>query len=277
MSSLRFLLVAALAAAAFPAAAAETANAMFLIAGRELVDPNFEKTVVLVTHPEQGSPFGVIINRPLTDRLSDVMPDQPSLKGRKDVLYFGGPVARQGLVFLVRSSNPPPGAVLVLPGVFFTADTDLIESLLKRPNPLEGLRVFAGYSGWGPGQLQREIARGGWHVAPADSKTVFDKDPKGVWPELIERATSKQTRSEGEGMMANTRFDAANRAGDEDGGSASPVTHHPTAASFFRYEFSAVSHRPLRAPPGVTSPTKSLGPLFRPSARPVTRLATDPR
>ena len=200
----RCLIVAAFAAVVVPAAvptnAAETANAIFLIAGRELVDPNFEKTVVLVTHPPQGSPFGVIINRPLAERLSDVMPDQPSLKGRKDVLYSGGPVARQGLVFLVRSPKPPPGAVLVLPGVFFTADTDFIESLLNRPNPLEGLRIFAGYSGWGPGQLQREIARGGWHVAPADAATVFDKDPKWVWPELIERATSKQTRNEEPGL-----------------------------------------------------------------------------
>jgi putative transcriptional regulator len=200
MCFFRFLLIAALAAAALPAAAAETANAIFLIAGRELVDPNFERTVVLVTHPEHGSPFGVIINRPLSERLADVMPDQPSLKGRKDVLYSGGPVARQGLVFLVRSSKPPPGAVLVLPGVFFTADTDLIESLLNRSDPLEGLRIFAGYSGWGPGQLQREIARGGWHVAPADAATVFDKDPKWIWPELIGRATSKQTRNEEPGL-----------------------------------------------------------------------------
>lgn len=195
----RFLLAAILAVAAPAAPAAEGgANAIFLIAGRELVDPNFEKTVVLVTYPDGGgAPLGVIINRPLTDRLADVMPDQPSLKGRKDVLYFGGPVARQGLVFLVRSSNPPPGAALLLPNVFFTADTDLIERLLSRPNPLEGLRVFAGYSGWGPGQLQREIARGGWHVAPADAKTVFDKDAKSIWPELIERATTKQTKGEG--------------------------------------------------------------------------------
>ena len=200
----RVLLAAILAVAAPVAPAAESgANAIFLIAGRELVDPNFEKTVVLVTHPRQGAPFGVIINRPLTDRLSEIMPDQPSLKGRKEVLYFGGPVARQGLVFLVRSANPPPNAVMVLPDVFFTADTDLIENLLKRPNPLEGLRVFAGYSGWGPGQLQREMARGGWHVAPADSKTVFDKDPKSIWPELIERATIRQTRGDGETPAAS--------------------------------------------------------------------------
>jgi putative transcriptional regulator len=195
---LRFLIVSALVSGAATAWAAEGgANAIFLVATRELVDPNFEKTVVLVTNPPSGTPFGIIINRPLPDRLADAMPDQPALKGRKDVLFSGGPVARQGLVFLVRGPTPPPGALLVLPDLFFTADADLIESLLQRKNPLEGVRVFSGYSGWGPGQLQREIARGDWRVLPADVATIFDKDPKWIWPEMIERAMSKQARTGG--------------------------------------------------------------------------------
>jgi putative transcriptional regulator len=194
-----FLIVTTLAAVAAPVPAAEMqANAIFLVAAREMRDPFFEKSVVLVTHPLRGAPIGVIINRPLTDRLSEVFPGEPSLKERKDVLYFGGPVARQGLVFLVRSAKPPEGALLLLPDVYFTSDPELIGTLLQRTNPLEGLRVFAGYSGWGPGQLQNEITRGGWHVLPADAATVFDKDPKWIWPELIERATARQVwRDEG--------------------------------------------------------------------------------
>jgi putative transcriptional regulator len=195
---LRFLIVAFLVATSVPAWSAEGgANAIFLVAGRNLADPNFAQTVVLVTHPPEGAPIGVIINRPLPDLLADVLSDQPLLKGRKDVLYFGGPVSRQGLVFLVRSPKPPPGATPVLPNVFFVSDPDLIEKLLQRKNPLEGLRVYAGYSGWGPGQLQREIARGDWFVTPADAATVFDRDPKGIWPELIERATTRQTKKPG--------------------------------------------------------------------------------
>jgi putative transcriptional regulator len=207
----RFFSMVVVLAAVAPAGAAETPNSIFLIAARELVDPNFEKTVVLVTYPSRGSPIGVVINRPLTERLADVMPGQPSLKGRKDVLYYGGPVARQGLVFLVRSPNPPAGALRVLPDVYFTSDPELIESLLNRPNPLDGLRIFAGYSGWGPGQLQREIARGDWRVAPADARTVFDKDPKWVWPELIERATIKQAREE----SPSTEFRTGGLTADE--------------------------------------------------------------
>jgi len=180
-------------AASLAVAAENMGNAIFLVARRGMSDPNFRETVVLVTHPPRGAPFGVIINRPLGQRLSDVFPDQPSLKGRKDVLYFGGPVGRQGLVFLVRSPEPPQGVMRVLRDVFFTSDVELIESLLQREDPLRGLRIFAGYSGWAPGQLQNEIARGGWHVVPADAETLFNKDPAGIWPELIERATTKQT------------------------------------------------------------------------------------
>jgi putative transcriptional regulator len=188
-----FLLALALAVPVAAAAAEGAANAIFLIAARELNDPNFHQTVVLVTHSKEGGPWGVIINRPLRQRLSEVFTDQETLKGRKDVLYFGGPVQRDGLVFLVRSASRPPRSVALLRDVYFTGDTDWIDEQLKRPEPTRGLRVYAGYAGWAPGQLQREIARGGWHVHPADAETVFDKAPSRIWPELIERATAKRT------------------------------------------------------------------------------------
>lgn len=192
-SALRFLLI--LIAFSAPAGAAEgDANAIFLVASAELLDPNFRETVVLVTQPREGGPWGVIINRPLEQRLSEIFTEFETLKNRKDVLFFGGPVAPDGLVFLVRSPEPPPRAVAVLRDVWFVGDVEWIEGLLKRPEPTRGLRVYAGYSGWAPGQLQAEIARGGWHVLPADAATVFEADPARVWPELIKRATTTRTR-----------------------------------------------------------------------------------
>ncbi len=193
MSRIAGILV--LAALAAPAGAADdAANAIFLVASLELKDPNFRETVVLVTHPREGGPWGVIINRPLDHRLSEVFTEYETLKNRKDVLFFGGPVAREGLVFLVRSVKPPPRAVAVLRDVYFISDIDWIEGLLQRPEPTRGLRVYEGYSGWAPGQLQREIERGGWHVMPADAETVFEKDPARIWPELIKRAATLKTR-----------------------------------------------------------------------------------
>jgi putative transcriptional regulator len=189
-----FILTTMAAGCAAVAAAEMQANAIFLVADPGLQDPNFRETVVLVTHPREGGPWGVIINRPLDHRLNEVFTEYETLKNRKDVLFFGGPVARDGLVFLVRSSKPPPRAVPVLRDVYFISDIDWIDGLLQRPEPTRGLRVYSGYSGWAPGQLQSEISRGGWHVLPADAETVFDKDPAHIWPELIKRATTRQTR-----------------------------------------------------------------------------------
>lgn len=194
--SLRIALLALALAVPLAAPAAErAANAIFLVASRELNDPNFRQTVILVTHPRQGGPWGVIINRPLNRRLSEVFADQETLQGRQEVLHFGGPVGRDGLVFLIRSPEPPPRSVALLRDVYFTGDTDWIEEQFKRAEPTRDLRVFAGYSGWAPGQLQREIERGGWHIQPADAETVFDTEPSRIWPELIERATAKRTRN----------------------------------------------------------------------------------
>lgn len=174
-------------------AAEDTANSIFLVARRGLPDPNFRQTVVLVTKPRVGAPIGVIINRPLEQRLSEIFTEFETLKNREDVLYFGGPVKPDGLVFLVRARERPARGMSVLKDVYFTGDTELIEKLLKRKNPTEGLRVFAGYSGWAPEQLQREIARGDWHILPANAETVFQKDPTNIWPELIKRAGVRKT------------------------------------------------------------------------------------
>ena len=187
-------LTVVLAAPAAAVSAEDAANGVFLVAKRGLRDPNFRETVVLITKPQDGGPFGVIVNRPLEMRLSQIFSEFESLKDRKDVLFFGGPVKPNGFVFLVRSNERPPRAMSVLKDIFFTGDTELIEKLLRRPNPTDGLRVFAGYSGWGPGQLQQEIARGDWLIVPASAETVFTKNPGGLWQELIKKAGVRKTQ-----------------------------------------------------------------------------------
>mgnify|MGYP001361144205 CR=1 FL=1 len=193
---IRLVLLAVMFSAPLRALGAENiANAIFLVASGGLKDPNFRETVVLVTQPPRGGPWGVIINRPLEQRLSEVFTEYETLKGRKDVLHSGGPVQRDGLVFLVRTTEPPPRSVPVLKDVHFVSDLDWIDALFKRPDPTRGLRVYYGHAGWAPGQLQNELERGGWHVVPADAATVFDKDPEHIWPELIKRATTRPARA----------------------------------------------------------------------------------
>ena len=207
MRSLFFFLLVSLllAVAPAPVAAQEIANSIFLVAQRGMRDPNFRETVVLVTQPQRGGPFGVIINRPLEHRLSEVFSEFESLKGHKDVLYFGGPVQPDGLVFLVRAKTRPPRGMSVLKDVYFTGDIDLLEELLQRRQPTEGLKVFAGYSGWGPGQLQHEIGRGDWYILPADAATIFQEDASQIWPELIKRAGVRKTRYAQDLLTADER------------------------------------------------------------------------
>lgn len=177
------------------AEAERDASGIFLVAKREMRDSRFRETVVLVTQPREGGPIGVIINKPLAHRLAEVFPEYEGLKNRKDVIYFGGPVAPQGPVVLLRAEKAPANSLQVLKDVFFITDADVVDGLLKRKDPTRGLRVFAGYSGWAPGQLQGELARGDWHVLPADSGTVFDQPAREVWPELEQRATTKHTNT----------------------------------------------------------------------------------
>jgi len=183
----------ALAIMAADAIAADIANGIFLIAKHEMRDPRFKETVLLVTQPPEGGPFGVIVNRPLPRLLSEVFPEMGAFKGRKDVLFLGGPVEPDRVLFLVRTAKPPERSVHVLKDVYFTGDAGLIDALIKRANPARTLRVFAGYSGWAPGQLQNEMERGDWYVLPADADTIFEKDVSRIWPDLVQRAMARPT------------------------------------------------------------------------------------
>lgn len=187
-----FFLATMIACGSAVMAAEMEANAIFLVAKREMRDARFQETVILVTQPREGGPWGVIVNKPLETRLSEIFTGHEPLKKSKDVIFFGGPVMPDGLVFLARAAKPPPRSVPLLKDVYFTGDADWIDEQLKRPDPTRGLRVYAGYAGWGAGQLQNELARGDWLVAPADAATVFDRDPSLVWPELIRRASAKR-------------------------------------------------------------------------------------
>jgi len=181
-------LVLALAAAA-PALAQQNlpANGLFLVAKPGLTDPNFARTVVLVTQTEDASTVGVIINRPSTLRLSQFLSREFTTQHYRDPIYFGGPVMRHALVALFRSDVVPENiAYHVLKGVYLTRDPENIEKLLA--NPKARYRLYAGISGWAPRQLQSEFMRDGWYVLPADEATVFREKPEGMWEELLERA-----------------------------------------------------------------------------------------
>lgn len=163
------------------------ANGVLLVAKPSLTDPNFSKTVVLVTQTEDGGTVGVIINRTTTLRLSQFLSEEFPIGNYREPIFFGGPVMRNVLVSLFRSETPPAApAFHVLKDVYLTMHPDNIERLLK--DPAARYRIYAGFSGWIPRQLESEMMRDGWYFLPADEATIFRAKTDDLWEELVEQA-----------------------------------------------------------------------------------------
>jgi putative transcriptional regulator len=178
---------------AWPAFAEEPVGAILLVARKDMPDPFFRNSVVLVTNATIA-PLGVIINKPTDVKLSKALPEEKGLASREDKLFFGGPVAADELVFVFRAATRPEEALPVKDDLYFSTSKALLEKMLARDNPLDGLRIFAGHAGWAPGQLEGEIQRGDWHLAPADAGTVFTPKPEILWPELYSRTAATKVR-----------------------------------------------------------------------------------
>ena len=158
-------------------------STLLLVARAELPDSNFKDAVVLVMNNIGPAPAGIIINRPTKIPVSVLFPDLEHLGQLDDKVYFGGPVEIALVSFLFRADTPPEHATQVLDGVYVSTNRELLRKLLGRANPMESLRIFIGYSGWGPGQLEREIARGDWTLASAEAGAIFDGKSEHPWPE----------------------------------------------------------------------------------------------
>ena len=170
------------------------ARGKFLVASRQLLDPNFSQTVVLLIDYQEHGAMGLIINRPSELKLSEALPEIEELQQRPDTIYLGGPVARNQLLLLIRTSSPPEGSHQVFADIYVSSSQTVIERMIKDSKVEERFRLYAGYAGWGAGQLDSEIAMGGWHVMQADVETVFDRSASEVWPDLIYRSSAQWVR-----------------------------------------------------------------------------------
>ena len=165
---------------------------LFLVARPELEDPLFKESVVLMFPPSvvsaEGLVIGLIVNRPARIALSEIFPNDDTLKNRSQTAYFGGPVdvLAPGVVF--RSSKAVKQAVLLFGDVYVSFDSDFIKELLKKPGKTPDMRLFVGRSQWLPGQLQNEMAIGAWHSVRADTNLIFSASPQSLWRKLFERA-----------------------------------------------------------------------------------------
>jgi putative transcriptional regulator len=155
-----------------------------LIAGPTLLDPNFARTVVLVGEHNEDGALGVVLNRPSETTVAEAVPDLEDLAETDDPVHVGGPVQPSAVLVLAEYEDPDEDAQLVIGPVGFVAvDEDGDRAAVE----LGRARVFAGYAGWGPGQLEAELEREDWIVADGRPEDVFDDDAPTLWSRVLDR------------------------------------------------------------------------------------------
>jgi putative transcriptional regulator len=155
-----------------------------LVAGSGLDDPNFRRTVVLIGEHGDDGAMGVVLNRVSAVTVEDAVPPIAALTAPGDLVHVGGPVQPQAVVVLADFVDPAHAEALVVESVGFLP-SEVIE--VAEIGELRAVRVFAGYAGWGPGQLEGELEDGSWVVLPAMPADVFTTAPERLWSEVLRR------------------------------------------------------------------------------------------
>ena len=163
-----------------------------LIAAPTMSDPRFAHTVILMVRHDQTGAFGIVINRPVGERSIAVLLEaagdiHPDVEGSVRV-FAGGPVQTE-LGFVVHSADYHRGETVDVDGrVAMTASREILRDIGRNQGPVKSLFAF-GYAGWGPGQLEGEMARHNWFTAPEEPKLIFDDDRDNLWEETMARRT----------------------------------------------------------------------------------------
>jgi putative transcriptional regulator len=155
-----------------------------LVAMPQLADPNFRRSVVLLVHHDDDGTFGLVLNRP-TPLLALELCEGLGIEWRGDAamrVCGGGPVQPDtGWVLLGEAHDLE--AQPVADGIFVAESLEALRNVAK--DPPRRARLFLGYAGWGPGQLQEELAQGAWIVAPISAEAVFSDDHDSLWERVV--------------------------------------------------------------------------------------------
>jgi putative transcriptional regulator len=154
-----------------------------LVASPALLDPNFKRTVVLITeHNEEGA-AGLVLNRPSDAEVSELVPQLEPLVDDDDRIWMGGPVQQNAVLVLGEFLDPDDAAVPLFGSLGFPSldEPDEVVPLTTRR------RIFAGYAGWGSGQLEDELAREDWILEPAQNDDAFTETPNELWADVLRR------------------------------------------------------------------------------------------
>jgi putative transcriptional regulator len=158
-----------------------------LIAGPGLFDPNFRRTVVLIAeHNEEGA-IGIVLNRPSEVTVEEAAPALSPLVGADTRVFVGGPVQPQAAVVLADFEDPGHAGLLAFGSIGFLIGHVELESATG----IRRARAFAGYAGWGEGQLEQELEEDSWILEPARPEDVFSEDPDRLWSGILRRKGPK--------------------------------------------------------------------------------------
>jgi putative transcriptional regulator len=169
----------------------EPAAGRLLVATPVLADPNFERSVVLLLDVDENGALGVVLNRPTTVPVGEVLPDWADLVAVPDVLFQGGPVSTDSALAVATvpeqaslDDEDPVGFRRLFGG---TGIVDLDAPTEVVAPGLSSLRIFAGYAGWGTAQLEAEIEADSWYVLPAEEGDLFAADAERLWSRVLRR------------------------------------------------------------------------------------------
>jgi putative transcriptional regulator len=161
----------------------ESLRGRLLIASPALLDPNFRRTVVLVVAHDEDGAVGLVLNRGTDTEVADAVPELAVLVDSGDTVSVGGPVQSEAVVVLAEWDQPEEAGTLVFDDVGLMgadAESDRVEAATRR------VRVFAGYAGWGGGQLEAELEEPSWILEPARAEDVFGDEPD-LWASVLRR------------------------------------------------------------------------------------------
>ena len=159
-----------------------------LVATPPLEDPNFDRTVVFVLEHHDEGAIGVVLNRPSIESLDEPLDRWIDLQSSPSSVFVGGPVEQNALIALARTPAPlDEGDEHLSPIAGRVASADLTADPALVAGAVEGIRIFRGYAGWGPGQLETEIEAGAWLVLDSEPDDVFSGDPDELWRSVLRR------------------------------------------------------------------------------------------
>lgn len=158
-----------------------------LVATPQIEEGVFRRSVVLVLHHGDDGAQGLVLNRPIEADIDAVLPGWEEHASSPATMFQGGPVQLDSALGLVAvpGDSPEPTGVRRLFGAVALVDLDTQPSLVVPE--VAGLRIFAGYAGWSPGQLEGEIETGSWYVVPAESGDIFTDTPDTLWRAVLRR------------------------------------------------------------------------------------------